>query len=66
MFQYDPLPADDPRVLRVLNILPGKISDPSVRTMEFVSSLPDDGRGAKFESLNYEALSYVLGNSTPT
>lgn len=66
MFQYDPLPADDPRVLRVLNILPGKISDPSVCTMEFVSSLPDDGRGAKFESLNYEALSYVLGNSTPT
>ncbi|OCL10920.1 HET-domain-containing protein [Glonium stellatum] len=71
-FQYDPLPANDPRMLRVLDILPGKKTDPLVCTLKLESSLPDDNREAKstpsspatFEPATYEALSYVWGDPT--
>jgi hypothetical protein len=70
-FSYQALPADDPRVLRVLNIAPGEGSSTIICALELVAGLPHDDEvnepgASRFPAAEYEALSYCWGDLTKT
>ncbi|KAF4630773.1 hypothetical protein G7Y89_g7369 [Cudoniella acicularis] len=75
-FHYNPLPSNDLRVLRLLNLLPAPtLDEPLICTLDFAASLPqdnhegeekDDDDTTEFVHVNYEALSYTWGSTSST